>query len=59
VTRLSEPTSRHASLSRAVLERTRQEAVDRARPLPSDEQSVIEQLTDDEARRFLYAILHT
>lgn len=36
---------------------TRQEVLDGARPLPSDEQSVIEQLTDDEASRFLDAIL--
>lgn len=56
---MSEPTTHQPPQPGATLERTRQEVLDRARPLPPDEQSVIDQLTDDEARRFLDAILDT
>lgn len=57
---MSEPTTHRPPQPGATLERTRQEVLDRARcPLPPDEQSVIDQLTDDEARRFLDAILDT
>jgi hypothetical protein len=59
VIRVSEPTIHRQPRPGATLERTRQEVLDGARPLPPDEQSVIDQLTDDEARRFLDAILDT
>jgi hypothetical protein len=56
---VSEPTVHQPSRLGATLEQTRQEVLDRARPLPPVEQSVIDQLTDDEARQFLDAILDT
>jgi hypothetical protein len=56
---VSEPTTHQPSQPGATLEQTRQEVLDRARPLPPVEHSVIGQLTDDEARRFLDVILDT
>jgi hypothetical protein len=41
----------------ATLERSREDVLDAARPLPSDEDVVIEDLSDDEDRLFLAAIL--
>ena len=43
----------------AMLERTRQEILDGARPLAPEDQSLIEQLSADEARLFLDAVLDT
>ena len=57
--RVSEPTTRQPSQPGATLEQTRQEVLDRARPLLPVEQSIIDQLTDGEARRFMDAILDT
>jgi hypothetical protein len=59
VIRVSEPTPYQPSQPGATLELTRQEVLDRARPLPPVEQSIIDQLTDDESRQFLDAILDT
>lgn len=59
VIRVSEPTVHQPSRFGATLEQTRQEVLDRARPLAPVEESVIDQLTDDEARQFLDAILDT
>jgi hypothetical protein len=59
VIRVSEPTPHQPPQPGTTLEQTRQEVLDRARPLPPIEQSLIDQLTDDEARRFLDAILDT
>jgi len=56
---VSEPTTRQPSQPGATLEQTRQEVLDRARPLLPVEQSIIDQLTDGEARRFMDAILDT
>lgn len=56
---MSEPTVHQPSRFGATLEQTRQEVLDRARPLAPVEESVIDQLTDDEARQFLDAILDT
>jgi hypothetical protein len=39
------------------LERSRKEVLDAARPLPLDGEMVIEELSDDEERLFLAAIL--
>jgi hypothetical protein len=48
----------HAPASRgATLERSRQDVLDAARPLPPDEDVVIEDLSDEEDRLFLAAIL--
>jgi hypothetical protein len=47
------PTSRGATL-----ERGRQDVLDAARPLPPDEDAIIEDLGDDEDRLFLAAILN-
>ena len=41
----------------ATLERSRQEVLEAARPLPLDEEALIEDLTEDEDRLFLSAIL--
>ena len=38
------------------LERSREDVLDAARPLPPDEDVVIEELSDDEDRRFLAVI---
>lgn len=56
---MSEPMVPEPPRPGATLEQARQEVLDRARPLPPIEQSLIDQLTDDEARRFLDAILDT
>jgi hypothetical protein len=56
---VSEPTTHQPPQPDATLERTRQEILDRARPLPPVEQSMIDQLTDGEAQRFIDAILDT
>jgi hypothetical protein len=48
----------HAPASRgATLERSRKDVLEAARPLPPDEDVVIEELSDDEDRLFLAAIL--
>jgi hypothetical protein len=39
------------------LERSREDVLEAARPLPPDEDVVIEELSDDEDRRFLAVIL--
>lgn len=59
VIRVSEPTTQRPPQRGATLERTRAEILDGARPLPPEDQSLIEQLSDDEARLFLDAILDT
>lgn len=56
---MSEPTTHRSLRPGATLEQTREEVLDRARPLPPVEESVIDQLSDDEARQFLDAILNT
>jgi hypothetical protein len=43
--------------SGATLERDREEVLDAARPLPPDEETLIGDLTEDEDRIFLAAIL--
>jgi len=53
---MSEPEA-HVPPSRgATLERSRQEVLEAARPLPADEDVVIEDLSDEEDRLFLAAI---
>jgi hypothetical protein len=48
----------HAPASHgATLERSREDVLDAARPLPPDEDVVIEELSDEEDRLFLAAIL--
>jgi hypothetical protein len=48
----------HAPASHgATLERSREDVLDAARPLPPDEDVVIEELSEDEDRLFLAAIL--
>ncbi len=56
---MSGPTVHEPPRPGATLEQARQQTLDRARPLPPVEQSIIDQLTDDEAHRFLDAILDT
>jgi hypothetical protein len=47
----------HQSASYGItLERSREDVLDAARPLPSDDEMVIEELSDDEDRIFLAAI---
>ena len=41
----------------STLERSREDVLEAARPLPPDEDVVIEELSDDEDRRFLAVIL--
>lgn len=54
---MSEPRV-HGSVPRGVtLERSREDVLDAARPLPSDEDALIEGLTEDEDRQFLGVIL--
>ena len=54
---MSDPQA-HVPASRgATLERSREDVLDAARPLPPDENVVIEDLSDDEDRLFLAAIL--
>lgn len=49
----------HVPASRAAtLERSREDLLDAARPLPPDDDVVIEDLSDEEDRLFLAAILH-
>lgn len=45
--------------SGASLERDREDVLDAARPLPPDEEALIGDLSEDEDRLFLTAILHT
>jgi len=41
----------------STLERSREDVLEAARPLPPDDDVVIEELSDDEDRRFLAVIL--
>ena len=59
VIRVSEPTIQRPSQRGAALERTVQKILDGARPLAPEDQSLIEQLSADEARLFLDAVLDT
>jgi hypothetical protein len=54
---MSDPET-HVPASRgATLERSREDVLDTARPLPPDEDVVIEELSDEEDRLFLATIL--
>jgi hypothetical protein len=55
---MSEPEPRQPVSKGASLERSREEVLAAARPLPSHEQMVIEDLTDEEERVFLEAIFN-
>jgi hypothetical protein len=54
---MSEPQADKQRSSGTTLERSREEILAEAKPLPADEEAVIEDLSDDEARIFLEAIL--
>jgi hypothetical protein len=54
---MSEPEARQPASPGSTLERSRQDVLESARPLPPDEETVIKELTDDEDRLFLAAIL--
>jgi len=53
---MSEADMHRTGSKRATLERTRDEVLQAARPLPPDEDVLIGDLTDDEDRLFLEAI---
>lgn len=55
---MSEPNAHADRSSGATLERTREEILAAAKPLPPAEDMVIEDLTEDEDRRFLDAIFN-
>lgn len=54
----SEPQTRAVRSPGAPLERTREEILAAAKPLPPPEEMLIEDLTEDEDRRFLDAIFN-
>jgi DNA-binding MarR family transcriptional regulator len=54
---MSEPQADERRSRGMMLERSREEILAAAKPLPADEEAVIEDLSDDEARIFLAAIL--
>lgn len=54
---MSEPEARDPGSKGASLERSREEVLAAARPLPSHEDMLIENLTDEEERIFVEAIL--
>lgn len=55
---MSEPQAHAVGSRGAPLERTREEILAAAKPLPPLEEMVIEDLTDEEDRRFLDAIFN-
>jgi len=55
---MSEPELRKPASEGANLERSREEVLRAARPLPPDDEVLIEDLTEDEDRIFLDAILN-
>jgi hypothetical protein len=54
---MSEPRAREPASKGASLERSREEVLAAARPLPPHEDMLIEDLTDEEERIFVEAIL--
>lgn len=54
---MSKPQADKERSDGTTLERGREEILAAAKPLPADEDAVIEDLTDDEARIFLATIL--
>jgi hypothetical protein len=54
---MSDPDMHMSASPEITLERSREEVLDAARPLPPDEDVVIEELSEDEDRLFLAAIL--
>jgi hypothetical protein len=54
---MSDPEAHMPASRTATLERSREEVLDAARPLPPDDDVVIEDLSDEEDRLFLAAIL--
>jgi hypothetical protein len=54
---MSEPNADDRRSGGTTLERSRQEILAAAKPLPADEDALIEDLSEDEARIFLAAIL--
>jgi hypothetical protein len=54
---VSEPGAKEPARRGATLERSREEVLGAARPLPPADEMVIEDLTDDEERLFIEAIL--
>jgi hypothetical protein len=55
---MSEPEARDPASKGASLERSREEVLAAARPLPPHEEMLIEDLTDEEERIFLEAIFN-
>jgi len=55
---MSEPEPRKPASKGASLERSKEEVLAAARPLPPDEDALIEDLTDEEERIFVEAILN-
>jgi len=55
---MSEPETRRPASYGPSLERSREEVLAAARPLPPHEEMIIEDLTEDEERLFLNAILN-
>lgn len=53
---MSEPETHEPAFKGASLERSREEVLAAARPLPPDEEALIEGLTDEEERIFVEAI---
>ena len=53
---MSEPAARQPAPRGTSLERSREEVLTAARPLPSNEDALIEGLTDEEERVFIEAI---
>lgn len=56
---MSEPQTHPVRSRGGPLERTREEILAAAKPLPPPEDMLIEDLTEDESRRFLEAIADT
>ena len=54
---MSEPQAHSDRSYGATLERSREDVLAAAKPLPPDEDALIGDLTEDEARQFLAAIL--
>ena len=54
---MSKPQPRSTQAHRATLERRAEDVLAAAVPLPADEDALIDDLTEDEGRRFLAAIL--
>jgi hypothetical protein len=55
---MSEPGAREPASSGVSLERSQQESLEAARPLPPHEEMLIDNLTDEEERIFVEAILN-